>query len=139
MFQAFLWVWQTWIILKWHLKLKYDIVLVITWLLAAASHEKIYIHIRLWINRGGGYSKEEMFCLIGYILKTMYYNICFECLCCSRFEKLNFVTVMLWKLQGTCHFKMKPFMGFVCAVMLFVVYKTTNLQYQQAEVFNIKF
>ncbi|KAL1829738.1 hypothetical protein DCAR_0209105 [Daucus carota subsp. sativus] len=34
---------------------------------------------------------------------------------------------------GTCHFKMKPFMGFVCAVMLFVVYKTTNLQYQQAE------
>ncbi|KAK1368531.1 Phosphate import ATP-binding protein like [Heracleum sosnowskyi] len=33
----------------------------------------------------------------------------------------------------TRNFKMKPFMGFICTVMLFVVYKTTNYQYLQTE------
>ncbi|XP_062161586.1 uncharacterized protein LOC133868666 [Alnus glutinosa] len=36
---------------------------------------------------------------------------------------------------GKCGFKMKqlPFMGVVCTVMLFVVYRITNYQYQQTE------
>lgn len=34
---------------------------------------------------------------------------------------------------GTCQIKMKPFLGIVCTVMLFVVYRTTNYQYQQTE------
>lgn len=36
---------------------------------------------------------------------------------------------------GKCRFKMKqlPFMGIVCTVMLFIVYRTTNYQYQQTE------
>ncbi|XP_074332184.1 uncharacterized protein LOC141669276 isoform X2 [Apium graveolens] len=34
---------------------------------------------------------------------------------------------------GTCKFTMKPFMGVVITVMLFVVYKTTKLQYQRTE------
>ncbi|KAK4421235.1 hypothetical protein Salat_2074000 [Sesamum alatum] len=37
---------------------------------------------------------------------------------------------------GICGAKMKqlPFMGFVCTVMLFIIYRTTNYQYQQTEV-----
>lgn len=34
---------------------------------------------------------------------------------------------------GTCGFKMKPFMGIVCTVMLFIVYRTTNYQYLETE------
>ncbi|XP_017229530.1 uncharacterized protein LOC108204544 isoform X2 [Daucus carota subsp. sativus] len=40
---------------------------------------------------------------------------------------------LLRKRHVTCNFKMKPLMGFVCTVMLFVVYKTTNYQYLQTE------
>ncbi|XP_059623178.1 uncharacterized protein LOC132266341 [Cornus florida] len=38
-------------------------------------------------------------------------------------------------VQGLCGVKMKqlPFMGIVCMVMLFIVYRTTNYQYQQTE------
>ncbi|KAL0300727.1 UNVERIFIED_CONTAM: hypothetical protein Sradi_6349500 [Sesamum radiatum] len=37
---------------------------------------------------------------------------------------------------GICGAKMKqlPFMGFVCTIMLFIIYRTTNYQYQQTEV-----
>ncbi|KAL2253209.1 uncharacterized protein LOC105167912 [Sesamum indicum] len=37
---------------------------------------------------------------------------------------------------GICGTKMKqmPFMGFICTVMLFIIYRTTNYQYQQTEV-----
>lgn len=37
---------------------------------------------------------------------------------------------------GKCGLKMKqlPFMGVVCTVMLFIVYRTTNYQYKQAEI-----
>ncbi|KAL0321234.1 UNVERIFIED_CONTAM: hypothetical protein Sradi_5384900 [Sesamum radiatum] len=37
---------------------------------------------------------------------------------------------------GICGAKMKqlPFMGFVCTVMLYIIYRTTNYQYQQTEV-----
>lgn len=40
-------------------------------------------------------------------------------------------------LQGKCGFKMKqlPFMGIVCTVMLFIVYRTTNYQHKQTEVY----
>lgn len=34
---------------------------------------------------------------------------------------------------GICEVKMKPFMGIICTVMLFIVYRTTNYQYQQTE------
>ncbi|KAM7530699.1 hypothetical protein LguiB_034109 [Lonicera macranthoides] len=34
---------------------------------------------------------------------------------------------------GLCEVKMKPFMGIICTVMLFIVYRTTNYQYQQTE------
>ncbi|KAK2969861.1 hypothetical protein RJ640_030170 [Escallonia rubra] len=36
--------------------------------------------------------------------------------------------------DGSCGVKMKPLMGIVCTVMLFIVYRTTNYQYQQTEV-----
>lgn len=38
--------------------------------------------------------------------------------------------------QGSCGLKMKPlpFMGVICIVMLFIVYRTTNYQYRQTEV-----
>ncbi|XP_059659440.1 uncharacterized protein LOC132306173 [Cornus florida] len=38
-------------------------------------------------------------------------------------------------VQGTCGVKMKqvPFLGIVCTVMLFIVYRTTNYQYLQTE------
>ncbi|XVE51272.1 hypothetical protein DITRI_Ditri02bG0026700 [Diplodiscus trichospermus] len=37
--------------------------------------------------------------------------------------------------QGNCGFKMKqlPFMGVICTVMLFIVYRTTNYQYHETE------
>ncbi|KAL0407366.1 UNVERIFIED_CONTAM: hypothetical protein Slati_4050500 [Sesamum latifolium] len=37
---------------------------------------------------------------------------------------------------GICGAKMKqlPFMGFICTIMLFIIYRTTNYQYQQTEV-----
>ncbi|KAE9452617.1 hypothetical protein C3L33_15482, partial [Rhododendron williamsianum] len=39
-------------------------------------------------------------------------------------------------VQGACGVKMKqlPFLGIVCTVMLFVVYRTTNYQYRETEV-----
>ncbi|XP_052184091.1 uncharacterized protein LOC127796069 [Diospyros lotus] len=41
-----------------------------------------------------------------------------------------------WRCMGTCRANMKPlpFMGIVCTVMLFVVYRTTNYQYRQTEI-----
>lgn len=43
---------------------------------------------------------------------------------------------IIWGLQGTCGIKMKqlPFMGIICTVMLFIVYRTTKYQYQHTEV-----
>lgn len=37
---------------------------------------------------------------------------------------------------GTCGVKMKqlPFMGIICTVMLFIVYRTTNYQFRQTEI-----
>lgn len=39
-------------------------------------------------------------------------------------------------VQGVCGVKMKqlPFLGIVCTVMLFIVYRTTTYQYRQTEV-----
>lgn len=40
-------------------------------------------------------------------------------------------------LQGNCGFKMRqlPFMGVICTVMLFIVYRTTDYQYHKTEVY----
>ncbi|XP_076882326.1 uncharacterized protein LOC143530764 [Bidens hawaiensis] len=34
---------------------------------------------------------------------------------------------------GGCRYTMKPLLGFVCTIMLFIVYRTTNYQYLQTE------
>nr|XP_043624578.1 uncharacterized protein LOC122596122 [Erigeron canadensis] len=34
---------------------------------------------------------------------------------------------------GSCRLGMKPFLGFICTIMLYIVYRTTNYQYLQTE------
>ncbi|XP_057462576.1 uncharacterized protein LOC130752752 isoform X2 [Actinidia eriantha] len=45
-------------------------------------------------------------------------------------------TIKSWRWMGTCEVKMKqlPFMGLVCIVMLFIVYRITNYQHLQTEI-----
>lgn len=87
-------------------------------------------HICIWEDQrhGGGRWRNEIYYLTGYVIQLFYVG-----------AKILIIVRMLnlWlELQGLCGAKMNqlPFMGVVCTVMLYVIYRTTNYQYQQTEV-----